>query len=137
MPLVHAPSGDRPKTWACNLTRKQTGHLLLCGMRPKELSHTSQGKKRVNFILPFQLVLQGMLDHLFVVPPSCATIKDVMANLIGERVACNKLCFPNGFCYLFQREMSGYFSFASWTLAHAPHCSPCWSLYSKTFFISI
>ena len=39
----HAPqSGSRPATQACALTGNRTGNLLLCGMMPNQLCHTSQ-----------------------------------------------------------------------------------------------
>ena len=36
--------GARPTTQACVLTRSQTSNVLVCGMTPNPLSHTSQGR---------------------------------------------------------------------------------------------
>ena len=48
LPLVHAlntsPPGTKPRSQSCALTRNQTGNIVLCGMRPNEPSHRSQGK---------------------------------------------------------------------------------------------
>ena len=43
LPLAHPQLGTRPTTQACVLTGNQTSDLLVCGMIPNPLSHTSQG----------------------------------------------------------------------------------------------
>ena len=42
-PLYALWPGTKPATHACALTGNWTSYLSLCGMMPKQLSHTSQG----------------------------------------------------------------------------------------------
>ena len=47
--------GTEPTTKACALTGNQTHALLLCGMKPNQLSHTSQGKRWDSWNLFFHI----------------------------------------------------------------------------------
>ena len=42
LPLKRPQLGTCPATQACALTRNQTSNLRVCGMMPKQLSHTNQ-----------------------------------------------------------------------------------------------
>ena len=59
--VSHIPRpGIKPATWACALTRNQTGDLSLCRMTPSHLSHTSQGADIRSHLLDKYLGMKWM-----------------------------------------------------------------------------
>ena len=55
LPLARPNPGTWPTLQACALTRNQTSDLLVCGMTPNPLCHTSQG--------PFHIFINILIAH--------------------------------------------------------------------------
>ena len=76
------PTGNWPKSQMCALTRNQTGDLLVCGMMPNPLSHTSQSCipfSYSSFMFPYRCHL-GLLFMTPLSPPNMGS------NLLREPV---------------------------------------------------
>ena len=65
LPLTHPQPRTWPATQACALTGNGTSDLLVCGMKPNPLNHTSQGHN-VNF--KDYSLLEPSLTICFLIP---------------------------------------------------------------------